>query len=218
VTQTPSITRTPSQTGTPTVTARPGADITYVGLARADDMVIDPIGMTSQGWPIYQRPVGYLFTIVVEAKPGPSHRAVGNSSFQSDLNDPTVRPDLEIIVSRPLGDGSPAVCDNMPPIIGGVPASPSFDLTQPISNAINDFGCRFVNGSGQPIGRAPGEACTVFSDGEFHFVNSASMIQFCAGIAAPFGFPMGDTVVMVRARDVTGAPGPPASFVVRVMP
>lgn len=222
ITLTPTITRTPSQTGTPTVTPRPGADITYVGLARPDDTIIDPVGVTSQGWPIYERPLGYLFSIVVEAKPGPNRRRVGLNAFRSSLSDPNVRPDFEIIVSRPLGDGSAVVCDDMPPMIGGVPASTSFNTTQLISNAINDFGCRFVDGSGNPGGRGADEACTMFEDGLSHFVittgPNASTTQFCAGIAEPFKFPDGDTTVSVRARDAGGVPGAPASFVVRIRP
>jgi len=218
ITRTPTITRPPTQTGTPTLTPRGGADVTYVGLVRANDRLLNPIGLTAEGWPIYQRPRGYLFTVLVEAKPGPSRRPVGLDAFRYDAFDPGSRPDLEIIVSRPLGNGSAAVCDDMLPTIGGVPAAPSFDLTQPISDAINDFGCRFLNGSGRPGGRGAGDTCVVGDDGEFHFANNASTAQFCAGIAEPFAFPPGDTVVTVRVHDITGNVGPPASFVVRVQP
>jgi hypothetical protein len=220
----PTVTRTASATGTPTIprtptaTPRPGADVTFIGLARINDVVIDPIGTTSQGWPIYRRSLGYLFNVVVEAKPGPSRRPVGLSAFNYDAGDPSVRPDLEIIVSRPLGNGSAAVCDNELPLIGGVPASSSFDFTPMISGAISDFGCRFVNGSGAPGGRSSGEACTASPDGEFRPVNAMTTVQFCAGIAEPFGFAIGDTVVTVRVRDASGIPGPPASMVVRIGP
>jgi hypothetical protein len=191
-----------------------------VGIVRASDEVVAPSGTTSQGWPIYERAFGFAFSLVIEAKPGPGRpvRAVGLNAFRSDLSNPSVRPDLEIIVSRPLGDGSLAVCDDMLPLIGGIPASTSFDQTQNISNAINDLACRFVNGSGLPGGRRAAEACTVFGDGEFAFVDQTSTVQFCALIAEPFSFPLGDTVVSVRVRDATGQPGPPASFVVRVTP
>jgi hypothetical protein len=212
------VTGTVTQTRTPTVTPRPGADVTFVGLARPDDQLFDPVGMTPEGWPIYERPLGYLFTVVVEAKPGPSRRPVGVNAFRYNPSDPTVRPDLEIIVSRPLGDGSLAVCDNALPMLGGIPASPNFNQTQAISNAINDFACRFVNGTGMPGGRQIGDACLLFQNGEFGFANSDSTTQFCAGIAEPFDFPSGDTVVSVRVRDSSGVPGPPASFVVRVQP
>jgi hypothetical protein len=175
--------------------------------------------MTSEGWPIYERPFGYLFSIVVEARPGPSLRPVGSNAFRHDPFDPSLRPDLEIIVSRQLGDGSLAVCDDMLPFIGGVPAATSFQTSQPISNAINDFACRFVNGDGVPGGRgSSGLACTQFEDGEYHFVVGISRMQFCAVIAEPFGFPVGDTVVTARVRDITGVPRAPASMVIRVLP
>jgi hypothetical protein len=218
ITLTPSVTGTPTQTRTPTATRRPGADITYVGLARASDDVLAPSGTTPEGWPIYERPFGYAFTLVVEAKPGPSTRTVGPNAFSSNPADPSVRPDLQVIVSRALGDGSPAICDDMPPFIGGVPASPSFDLTQPISDAINDLGCRFLDGSGQPRARDKDNACTKFADGNYKFVSSNATVQFCSQVGEAFEFPVGDTVVTVRVRDVSGQPGPQASFVVRVLP
>ena len=209
------MTRTPTIARSPSPTQRPGADVTFVGLARANDTVLKPVGMTGDGWPIYERPVGYLFNVVVEAKPGPSRRPVGLNAFRYDPNDASVRPDLEIIVSRPLGDGSMAVCDDMLPELGGIPASSSFDQTPAITGAINDLACRFVNGSGEPGGRAGMDACTTTPEGDFRFANDSSTAQFCALIAEPFGFPQGDTVVTVRVHDTTGVPGPPASFVVR---
>ncbi len=175
------------------------------------------MGFTGAGLPIYERPFGNSFTVVVEGKPGPSRRSVGLNAFNSDPSNPAARPDLEIIVSRPLGNGSPAVCDDMPPLIGGVPASAGFAETQAISNAINDFACRFTDGVGDPRGRPPGEACTRFQDGSFHFVAPDSTAQFCASIAPPFAFPVGDTTVTVRVRDVTGRPGPSWAFVVRIL-
>lgn len=218
ITLSPTITRTPTQTWTPTPTGRPGADITYVGLVRANDEVVPPSGTTAEGWPIYERPFGFSFSLLVEAKPGPSRRPVGLNAFRSDLFDPSVRPDLEVIVSRALGNGSLDVCDDMLPFIGGIPASLGFEETQSISNAINDLACRFVNGDGLPGGRRKVEACTVFGNGEFDFVNAATTVQFCALIAEPFEFPIGDTVVSARVRDSSGQAGPAASFVVRIAP
>lgn len=188
-------------------------------MARPNDQIDSPVGTTAEGYPIYERPFGYSFTVVIEAKRGPNNRPVGLNAFRSSPFDPAVRPDLEIIVSRPLGDGSTLVCDDMLPLIGGVPASSSFAETQAIADAINDFACRFVTGGGEPGGRGgSGEACTVFSDGEYRFVNESSSAQFCAGIAEPFGFPIGETLITVRVSDNTGRPGPPASFVIRVVP
>jgi hypothetical protein len=217
VTPTPTITRTPTETRTPTPTPRPGADVSFVGIAQPDDRITEPVGFNGAGLPIYERPSGSSFNVVVEGKPGPSRRSVGLNAFNFDPFDPSARPDLEIIVSRPLGDGSPSVCDDMPPLIGGVPASPSFAETQAISNAMNDFACRFTDGVGDPKGRSAAEACTRFEDGSFHFVAPDSTTQFCASIAPPFAFPAGDTTVTVRLQDVTGRAGPPRAFVVRVL-
>jgi hypothetical protein len=189
-----------------------------MGVARPNDVPLEPVGMTPEGWPIYERSFGFLFTLVVEAKPGPNRRQVGLNSFRYNPFDAAVRPDLEIIVSRPLGDGSLLVCDDMLPFIGGVPAAPTFETTQPISDAINDFACRFIDGLGEPGGRSAGNACTVYEDGEFRFVEPTSTAQFCAPIIEPFGFALGDTVVTARVRDVNGAPGPPASMVIRIVP
>ncbi len=207
-------------TRTPTPTRRPGADISFVGLARPNDRVITPSGETpDEHLPIFERPFGYGFTVVVEGRRGPNNRPVGTSAFEFDPFNPTVRPDLQIIVSRPLGDGSLEVCDDEQPTIGGIPAASSFDETQLISNAINDFACRFVDGNGQPIGRGKAEdACTQGEDGNYNFVaRMMSSIQFCAPIAPPFGFAVGDTKVTVRLRDLNGAVGPPVSFIVRVL-
>jgi hypothetical protein len=99
-----------------------------------------------------------------------------------------------------------------------VPASPDFAFTQAISNAINDLACRFVDGSGLPMGRgSPQDSCTKSADGLSRFANPDSSAQFCAVIAPPFAFPVGDTTVSVRISDQSGVPGPPASFVVRVL-
>lgn len=183
-----------------------------MGIARPDDTLIDAAGVTAEGWPIFERPFGYGFAIIIEGS-GPSNRVPGLSTFE-DFG----RPALQMIVSRPLGDGSPAVCDDRPPFIGGVPASASFAETQAISNAINDFGCRFVDGNGLTMGRSKSEeACTRFPDGSFRFASATSRAQFCGTIAPPFGFGVGDTTVTVQLGDQNGATGPPASFVIRVL-
>lgn len=141
-----------------------------------------------------------------------------------------MRPDLQVLVSQPLGSNpSPDVCDNMPPNIGGVPATnpPNFSITQPISDHLNDLGCRFVNGVGQPLGRtSTGDACTARTDGTFHFVcesatspgctQGATTVQFCGHIARQFAFPTGDTVVTVMLRDLAGNLSMPAQMIIRV--
>jgi hypothetical protein len=217
VTPTPTQTRTPTETRTPTNTPRPGVEVSFLGLARPDDTLIDSVGLSSEGYPIFERPLGHLFSLVVEGRPFALSRGVGESSFRWSPSDPTLRPDLEMIVSNPLGDGSAAVCDSMPPMIGGVPSSPDFLATQQVANAVNDLGCRFVNGQGLPIGRGPLEACTTFADGGSRFVEATSRVQFCGFISEPFGFPVGDTKVTVRLRDRFGVVGPSASMIVRVL-
>jgi hypothetical protein len=191
--------------------------VTFIGVAQSFDTLETPLPNTDP--PIYQQPIGFNFKVVVEAKRGPSGRPAGQNAFRYDPSDPTVRPDLEIIVSQPLGNGSTKVCDDgsdgMP--IGGVPASTGFDLLQPISDAINDFACRFTNGSGNPGAVGLGDQCTIGRDGLPVFANSSSMVQFCAQIAEKFEFPLGDTLVTARVHDSTGTPGDPASMIVRVL-
>jgi hypothetical protein len=173
--------------------------------------------MLPNGDPIYVRPFGHSFTIVVEGKPGPSRRPVGRSSFNYFPGDASVLPDLQIIVSRDLGENpTRAVCDNIPPFIGGVPSSPGFDGSLLVTQAINDLGCRFVDGDNQTIGRAEGEACTRFSDGEFRFKDEDSTVQFCAQISLPLSFPSGDTMVSARLKDTSGSVGPEMRMIVRV--
>jgi hypothetical protein len=138
-------------------------------------------------------------------------------AFVSDPRDASVRPDLQMILSRPLGNGSLEVCDNTSPTIGGVPAAPDYSVTQPISNAISDLGCRFLNGNGAPLGRDRNEACTKGTDGEFRLMGLNSTIQFCGAIGRPFSFPPGDTLVTVRLRDTGGNLSLPAQIIVRVL-
>jgi hypothetical protein len=196
--------------------------ITFFGVASPDDRVPTPNGFTAGGLPIYERPIGFNFAVVVEGRPGGSRQKIGLSTFNSDPMDPLARPDLQLLVSQPLGDGSAAVCDNMPPDAGGIPAVNPTDyaFTQPISDAINDLGCRFVDGLGRPLGRSTSQdACTLALDGsgEFRFVSPGSTTQFCGAIAPPFAFPLGDTLVTVRLRDQGKNLSLPAQIVIRVL-
>jgi hypothetical protein len=219
-TTTRTLTRTPTRT--PTATVPPSGDsgpaVSFFGLSSSDDSLVTPTGMTPEGVPIYTRLLGFGFSLVVEGRPGTSGRPVGGIAFNHDPSDPTVLPNLLVQVNRPLGDGSRSVCDNTPPTIGGIPAidPPDFSVTQAISDAMNDLGCRFLNGLGNPGGRGATEACTQFSDGSFRFVNSTSTLQFCGQIGRPFRFPPGDTLVSVRLRDDRGNHGPVARLIVRL--
>jgi hypothetical protein len=189
-----------------------GPIVTFAGAARADGQVTEPIGKSPEGYPIFQNAVGSGFMIVVEGKPGLSNLEVGRAIFKYDANDPSLRPDLEIEVDHPLGDGSPEVCDARRPKIGGIPAinPPSFAENKQVSAALNDLSCRFETFIESTA------SCTVQKNGDFSFVNpKESKVQFCMVVARAWNFPPGDTLVSVRLRDVEGNPGPVTHFIVR---
>jgi len=186
-----------------------------MGIARADGQVTQPIGNANDGTPIYDRPLGSGFFLYVEVRNGVSNRPAGHTTFNSDLGDPNALPDFQILVSRPLGNGSTKVCDDgsIPPP-GGVPAvnPPMFGGSQDSANAINDLACRFdYRGTSS-------EACTRNVSQDAQFVVSTSRAQFCtaSGVGSEIAFPIGDTRVTVRVRDNLGAPGPASSMIVRV--
>ncbi len=218
-TPTPTPTAALTETATPAPTLGSGANIGYLGVLRADNTRTDPVELDTVGRPVFERPVGNGFVIVVEAKPGTDGARVGTSSFAYDPLDPSVRPDLQVEVSRDLGNGSSAVCDNSSGDFGGVPGiTPTrFDELQPISDALNDLGCRFVDGTGEPQGRIEAESCILFPDGEYHFVDPSDTVQFCATITRPMSFPEGDTVVTAQVRDTSGEVGPQRQLVIRVV-
>jgi hypothetical protein len=129
-------------------------------------------------------------------------------------------PDVQLLVSRNLGDGSTALCDKAPPLIGGVPATVplTFGEQPEVVAATNDLGCRVNDGAGSPLGRNEVFACTRSDRGflGYGFVDSSSTVQFCLPIASLWAFPDGDTVVAVRVRDVAGNVGPVREVVVRI--
>lgn len=170
---------------------------------------------------IYERSFASGFSIVLEARPGGTLADIDANTLNSNPTDPRVLPGLQIEVSRALGDGSTAVCDDTPPTTGGVPAvNPAdFSPTQSVANAINDLACRFKDGFGSHSGIIKSsEACTTFTDGGFHFVMGNSTTQFCGQMNEPVSFPPGDTVVTARVRDVAGHISLPSRIVVRITP
>lgn len=195
-----------------------GPDITYFGLARADGVPMSPRTYDRDGRPVYEPSGESGFFLVIEARPGASNDAVGFDAFQYNANDPSVLPDMQVLLSRPLGNGSAAVCDETFPNQGGVPGVFPLDFarTQAVADAINDFGCRFDNGAGVPVGVPSIDACTFFPDGEYHFVDPNSTLQFCAPIARAWAFHSGTTIVKARARDQRGALGAAREIAVRV--
>lgn len=219
VTRTPTSTRTRTATRTATLTpAGPtGPVITFFGITRADDTLVKSSGTTPDGVPIYQRLTGAGFSLVVEGRPGPSGSAVGRSAFDGSA---TSLPDLQVEVSHPLGNGSPAVCDRSGSMAGGVPAidPPSFNGTPAVIAAVNDLACRFLDGSDMPVARNRDDACVMFGSGDLRFVNPASTLQFCGFVTRFMEFPAGDTLVTARLRDQAGNAGATAQIVIHVSP
>jgi hypothetical protein len=191
--------------------------ITFFGVTRADDTLVASSGTTPDGIPVYERLSGAGFSLVVEGQPGPSGAPVGRSAFASDG---TSFADLQIEVSRPLGNGSAVVCDRSGPMAGGVPAidPPRFDDTPAVIAAANDLSCRFLDGSDMPVARNRDEACIMFPHGDLHFANPASTAEFCGFVTRFMEFPTGDTLVTARLRDQGANAGTPAQIVVRVSP
>ena len=187
-----------------------GPVVTYAGLARADGKLVPSTG-EENGIPIFVNYVGSGFIVVVEGKPGISNLEVGRRITGYDANDATKRPDLEIELSNPLGNGSKDVCDNRRPNIGGVPAvnPPNFAETKDAAAALYDLSCRFETFI------EPQSACTLDATGDFAFAKKDSITQFCMVVAKAWNFPIGDTLVSVRLRDAKGNPGPVSKFVLR---
>lgn len=210
---TPTVTATPVDTGTPTPTATPAPpQLLYFGVARADDLVQTPNGVDDAGRPIYERIQGQGMTLVVEGRRG-SVRLVEEAYDPLDF-----APGVEIIASRPLGDGSPAVCDYDPPIIGGIPGVDPLEFRddQMVRDAVADLGCRFNDGTGAPVGRNGNNACTRDVGALFSFVDARTELQYCLPIAKAWAFPPGDTIVAARVRDLAGRVSEVREIVIRV--
>jgi Dockerin type I domain len=210
ITPTPTITRTP----TPTLPIADGPTITFFGLATAFNSVLSPNTQDDFGNPVYIRPSGAGFFIIVEVRPGKSGRPPGSATSNGD---PTSPPDLQIEATNDLGNGSTAVCDvgggDQPR--GGVPGinPPSFDFSSPeVVAALNDFGCRFDTHNDQ-------FPCTNSDKGNPSFVHPGqSSLQYCtmSVLGNELDFPRGDTLLTVQVRDSGGNIGFPQRLVIRV--
>jgi len=139
--------------------------------------------------------------------PGLSGSAV-DDDVPPPVSNSTERPDLQIVASRSLGDGSKAICDTS----GGIPGidPPNFSSDQATIDALIDWACRFDSNS-------PTNPCTLNGAG-----NSATLTalpsggrQFCDLITSSSTFPEGDTIVVVRLRDFANNLGDPVEIVVR---
>jgi len=211
---TPTRTRTITPTPSPTSAVPIGPIVSYFGLAGANDVAMMPTG-SAGGIPIFEPAFGSGFSIVVEAARGVSNRTAGVSTYS-----PGDVPDLQIQVTRQIGDGSPDVCDDIPGMLGGVPAisPPSFDRTMQNDDAINDLACRFLDGAGAKRSRQCGSAtaCLLMPNGDFGCADSRSSSQYCAQISQNLEFPPGDTLVTVRVLDTSRNPGVPRQIIIRI--
>ena len=178
-------------------------------------MLLESSG-TSNGLPVFEPAFGFGFSLVVEAKAGASRQRPGLSTFDSG-GDP---PDLQVQVNRPLGNASADVCDDMLPLLGGVPAidPPEFSSEPSVADRINDLACRFIDGAGDRTGRQCGEfnACVLGLGGQFGCASPDGAVQYCGFIGSALTFPSGDTLVSVRVRDPSGNLGPLRQLIVRV--
>ncbi len=232
-TATPSRTRTdtPTQTATATATATKPPTITPTSTPLDTGPVVVFFGVTSNDRRVRPTPTAgpgpavYQTTnnqgyIVVEAVAGTS----GQPPSGSLMPGADGRPDLQIESTTDLGNGSTAVCDTQPPLQGGggIPGIPTPYFgpdpgpTPFITNALNDFACRFTY-----QGSAP---CTFIDDsGQEKTVSGISgAVQFCDQVAATATFPTpapgeSGTLLTVQLRDTVGNTGPTAQIIVRVV-
>lgn len=149
---------------------------------------------------------GAGFIIVVEARSGTSGRSPGTVKFNSNPNDPTARPDLQLEANHNWGNGSAAVCDSGPAPafpLGGVPGinPASYDAgSQMVADALNDLACRFDS-------HTAADPCTLDKNDNPKLANpTQSTTQFCtAGVVGhELLLPNGDTTLTVQWRDSGG--------------
>jgi hypothetical protein len=222
-TQTPTITRTPTPTSPLT-----GPKVSYIGaidqngcpfccefecrLTPTPTPFIDDLGR-----PVFLRSNGD-FLLVVEAATGTSRRSPGQNLTPADGD----RGDLQMLVSQDIGDGSSLICDigPAPTPIGGVPGitdstqfGPPFGSSQQVTDAMQDMECRF----GKPQ-TSSDTACTHNSFGDFSYLGTGTVLQFCFQVPSSAMFHDNDTVVAVQLRDTSGNLGPRKDIVVRIQP
>jgi hypothetical protein len=210
---TPTPINTLRSTSTPTDTPLLGAIITAFGIADAASGTFNtPVDTDAEGRSIFQKQNGSDFIVFIEGRPGPLQFRVGTILLNTRAGDPVNQPDLQVISSRNLGNGSPAVCDQSLPSPGGVPGidPPDFSAVQAVSDALNDLACRFKTFSQADF------PCTQDTGGNFVLANPSSTIQFCMLVNEALAFSAGDTVLTARMRDTAGQTGPSAQIVVRI--
>jgi hypothetical protein len=104
------------------------------------------------------------------------------------------------------------------PSSGGVPAVTPFDFSAASAPVINDFSCRFEDGSGAYLGITDSSyTCTKVPPTEtYQFVGANTTIRFCGQISQATSFPVSDTVLAARLRDIYGNVSQVSSIVIRV--
>lgn len=198
-----------------------GPTITQFGITNAMTVAQDPIAWDAEGRPVFMSGSGHDLSLVIEARAGKSGRRPGDWAVPYDDGEGELEDaDLQVIVSRPLGNGDPTVCDVSPPNLGGVPATQPFEFSDDdtVRDHIDDLGCRFDNGAREPRGRRDTtEACTFTNQGfGYSFVDRGSAIQYCAQFVPTWQFADGDTIVAARVKDSDGNFGAVREIVVRV--
>jgi len=165
----------------------------------------------AQGRRVFESRTGQVL-LVVEGAPGLSGLQPGSALMPEGASG---RADLQLQNTKPMGDGSAAVCDTGPASSGGggIPGinPPSFDpFNQTVTNALNDLACRFESHSAL-------NACTqIDATGDGKPISPLATVQFCHIIAATELLPPGENIFSVKLRDLGGNLGPTAQIVVRV--
>lgn len=163
---------------------------------------------------VFPVPGGNLLLVVEGRTVDGLPPAIG--SYTSPPNPIDGRPDIQIETTQALGQGSAAVCDDgyhAPVSEGGgvfpIP-TPDFSYESTITNALNDFGCRFEF-------HLNADQCTTCGDAATPcFRGGGSQAQFCNRAINLAAFKPGDSLLTVRLRDQEGNIGPTAQIVVRV--
>ncbi len=179
-----------------------------------------PTGQTDDGIPIYDFPNPFGFIIVVEGRPGTSGRSLVACGVFEKPGCQSGVASVQILANRPLGNGSPAVCDTTEPNIGGVPgvSSLTFDGSPAVNDAINDLACRFDSHE------TSATACTFDELGNFAYVRDRpgdpvkSTLQYCnvPVVGSEIAFPSGLTRLKVQLVDSSGNIGNQAVIAIRV--
>jgi len=177
----------------------------------------------AQGRRVYTRSQG-RFLFILEAKNGSSGRSAGSqgvnispstgSEVLSPIIDPSGKPDLQLLVTNAIGNGSTVKCDTKPPNSGGVPGVPSlnFDGGPAVTDALVDMACRFTYVT------SAATSCTRDRFGNFAFLGPGSTRQYCFQVPDSAAFASGDTTVAAQLRDSIGNLGPAQQIVIRVVP